>query len=225
MGGRVKLLAGMLIKGALGFLLLGALLFGCAGTLRYVEAWAFLIALFALMLAMGIVLLLKHPETLARRLRTKEGERAQRGYIAVIGALFVASFVLAGLDQRFGWSNLPLWGALAALAAMVGGYALYGAVTLQNAWAARTVEVQDGQRVVTTGLYAVVRHPMYMACLLLFLSMPLALGSWVALAPMLAFPLLLAMRVKNEEALLAAGLPGYTDYMKKTKYRMVPFIW
>lgn len=215
----------MLLKGAFGFFALALLFFGSAGSLFYTNAWLLLAALSILMLAMGIVLLVKSPETLQRRLKAKEAEKAQRGYIGMIGVLFLLSFVLAGLGQRFGWNAVPLWGVIASLILLVGGYLMYGAVMLQNAYASRVIEVQTGQTVITTGLYGLVRHPMYLACLFIFLPMPLVLGSFIALIPLLPLPILLGLRIKNEEAILRAELPGYVQYMQKTKYRLIPYIW
>ncbi len=158
-------------------------------------------------------------------MKAKEGETAQKGVVAVMGILFLLCFALAGLNYRFGWASVPPWGVAAALVFMVVGYVIYSAVMLQNAYASRVVEVQAGQTVITTGLYTVVRHPLYLGSLLLFLAMPFVLGSYLAALPMLGYPAILALRIKNEEAVLASGLPGYADYMKKTKYRLVPFIW
>jgi len=225
MADRRKLLVQMLVKGILGILLPGTILFISAGSLHFAAAWRFLTTFAMLMLAMGLILLVKHPETLAKRLQVKETERTQTVIIPLSGLLFIGSFVLAGLDERFGWSHMPLGGEITALAVFIGGYALFTIVILQNAYASRTVEVQKSQRVITTGLYALVRHPMYLAALILFLAMPLAMGSYTALIPILAMPILLALRIRNEEQVLRKGLPGYTNYIKKTKYKLIPFIW
>ncbi len=225
MGKKTKLLIQMILKGLSGFIILGLLLLGSGGSLVYPRAWLLMGVLFSLMLAMGLLLLFKHPATLERRLRAKERERTQRGYVSLFGLLFLLCFILAGLDYRFGWSRTPLWLSLAALVVMVLGYALFGATILQNAYASRVVEVQAGQAVISTGLYAVVRHPMYLACLLLFPAMPLVLGSYIALLPMLLLPLGLVLRIRNEEAVLLAGLEGYREYTQKTKYRLLPYIW
>ena len=225
MNEKQRLLRVMLLKGVLGFAVIGCILFTSAGSLQYRNGWLMIASLAALMLTMGMLLWRKHPETLKRRLQTKEKEAAQRVYVLLFGILFLSSFVLAGLDYRFQWTQLPLWGAILALIVMCMGYALYGAVILQNAFAARTVEVQAEQTVITTGLYALVRHPMYLACLLVFLPMPLVLGSLVALLPMLMLPLVLALRIQNEEKVLKADLPGYAEYMEKTRYRLIPYVW
>lgn len=225
MNKKSRLLTNMVVKGLLGFLLLGLPLFGAAGSLRYMNAWLLIAVLFSLILAMGTLLLLKYPETLERRLKAKEKESAQKGYVSLIGLLFLASFILAGLDYRFQWTRVPFWVSLCALFLMCLGYGLFAATILQNAYASRVVEVQKDQTVVTTGLYAVVRHPMYLACLLLFPAMPLILGSYIALLPMLFLPIGLILRINNEEAMLRAELSGYAAYMQKTKYRLLPFIW
>lgn len=225
MNKKSKLLTNMVVKGLLGFLLLGLPLFGAAGSLRYMNAWLLIAALFSLMLAMSTLLLLKYPETLERRLKAKEKESAQKGYVSLIGFLFLASFILAGLDYRFQWTRVPFGASLCALLLMCLGYGLFAATILQNAYASRVVEIQKDQTVVTTGLYAVVRHPMYLACLLVFPAMPLILGSYIALLPMLLLPIGLILRINNEEAMLRADLSGYEAYMQKTKYRLIPFIW
>lgn len=222
---QTKLLVQMAARSLAGFLLMGLLLFGCAGSLRYLKGWLFLATLAVLMLGLGLALFFKAPETLGRRLRAKETQKAQRGYVGLIGLVFLLSFALAGLDYRFHWSRMPLWGAVIGLAFMVFGYALYAAVVFQNAYASRVVEVQEGQSIIETGLYGIVRHPMYLACLVLFGAMPFALGSYVAALPMLLLPVGLVLRIKNEESVLAAELEGYTAYMQKTKYRLIPFLW
>ena len=222
---RARLTVRMLLKGISGFALIGALLFVPAGSFAYTEAWRFMLFMALMMLTFGIALLLNDPDTLNRRLNSKETQPKQRAYIALFGLMFVLSFVLAGFDYRCKWSHMPNWVSIAALALMGVGYLLYGMVIRQNAYAARVVQVEEGQRVITTGVYAIVRHPMYLACLLLFLMMPLALGSYVALLPMVALPILLALRIKNEEAVLMDELAGYKEYMQKTKYRLIPFVW
>ena len=215
----------MVYKGLSGVALLGALLFVSAGSFRYFYGWLFIAVLTALMLAMGVFLLIKNPRMLESRLNANETQSAQKGYLALFGLLFVGCFLLAGLDYRLQWSTLPFGAAIAAIITMVIGYALYAAVILQNAYASRVIAVQANQRVVSTGLYAAVRHPMYLSTLLLFLSMPIALGSVVALIPMLAYPFVIALRIKNEEAMLLQELDGYAAYMERVKYRLIPYIW
>lgn len=224
-GNKVKLLLSMITKGLLGFLLLGALLFGTAGSFDYPYAWALIITLFTLMMLTGILLFAKYPETLERRLKAKEKETAQKWYVSVIGILYLLSFIVAGLDYRFKWLTIPGWCAVTALALMAAGYVMFVMVILQNAYASRVVEVQEGQSVISTGLYSLVRHPMYLACLLVFLPMPVALGSALAFIPMAAFPVSLVLRIRDEERILIACLPGYLEYTQKTKCRLIPFVW
>ena len=181
--------------------------------------------LFLPILIFGCVLFLKAPELLKKRLASRETESAQKQVIAASLLMFVGGFVVAGLDFRFGWSRVPEWVVIAASVCLLGSYGLYAEVMRENAYLSRTVEVQQGQKVIDTGLYGIVRHPMYMATTVLFLSMPLVLGSWYAFGIFLAYPLLLVKRIKNEEAVLEAGLSGYREYKQKVKYRMFPFIW
>lgn len=222
---RMKLFISMVVKFGLGFLMIGLILFVCAGSLYYINGWIFIIALASPMMIFGIVLLIKDPETLARRLKSKESDRSQRKNIAAGGVMFIAAFVLSGLDYRFGWSKAPFAVTMSALAVMLIGYALFVAVILQNAYASRVVEVSDNQKIITTGLYAVVRHPMYVASILVFVSMPLVLGSYFALLPMLFYPVIIVRRIINEEELLMQELAGYKDYTEKVPYRLLPYIW
>ena len=221
----MKLLFSALTKFALGAVLLGALLFVPAGTLDYPGAWLFLGLLFVPMLVMGVVLFVKAPDLLAKRLNNKEKEKAQRGVIALSGLIFPAGFVLAALDFRFGWSAVPRWAVIASAVSFLIGYALYAEVMRENAYLSRTVEVQEGQRVICTGLYGIVRHPMYLATLLMFLPLPLILQSFWGLVPFAVYPILIVIRILNEEKLLGAELAGYTGYKAKVKYRLIPFVW
>lgn len=220
-----KLLISAVTKYLLGLLIVGALLFLPAGTLRYPGGLLFTALLFVPMLLLGAVLFLKAPELLEKRLQSKEKESAQKGVIALSLFMFVGGFVLAGLDFRFGWSTVPLWVTITAAVLLLLSYALYAEVMRENAYLSRTVEVQEGQKVVDTGLYGIVRHPMYAVTTLLFLSIPLVLGSWITFAVFLVYPVLMVLRIKNEEKVLAEGLPGYREYQTKVKYRMIPFIW
>ena len=181
--------------------------------------------LFVPMLVAGIVLLVKNPALLARRLNSRESEPAQRQVVALSALMFVAAFVTAGLNKRFGWIVMPRWSEFVAAALFLMGFLMYGEVLRENEYLSRTVEVAEGQRVVDTGLYGVVRHPMYAATLLMFLSMPLVLGSPVSLAIMLIYPVLIVRRIRNEEELLKRDLPGYGEYTQKVKYRLIPGIW
>ena len=162
---------------------------------------------------------------LAKRLDIKEKQSAQKGVVAYAGIMFIAGFVVAGLDFRFGWSQMPDWVVFAASVLFLAAYALYAEVLRENAYLSRTIKVEEGQKVVDTGLYGIVRHPMYMATILLFLMIPLILGSWYALIAFAFYPIIIILRLKNEEALLTRDLPGYAAYKKKVKYRIIPFIW
>lgn len=213
---------GQFIAGLLSVVVLLAL---PAGTLRYPGLWRLAILLFIPMLILGVVLFCKAPDLLRKRLQTREQESTQRGMMALTGLSFVSGFVAAGLDFRFGWTALPKWIVWAASVVFLISYGLYAEVMRENAYLSRTVEVQAGQKVIDTGLYGIVRHPMYFATLFLFLSMPLVLGSLVSLLFFLPFPFLLAVRIRNEEAVLEEGLPGYREYKQTVKYRMLPFIW
>ena len=221
----MKLLTNALAKFFCGVLLVGLLIFWPAGTLAFGKGWLLMGLLFAPMLVAGFVMLFKSPELLAKRLDVKEKQSAQKGVLAFSGLMFIGGFVVAGLDHRFGWSQMPMWVTVAAAAAFLLAYALYAEVLRENAYLSRTIRVEEGQTVVDTGLYGIVRHPMYMATLLLFLAMPLVLGSWYALAVLAIYPALIVVRLKDEESLLTKELPGYAEYKQKVKFRLLPFIW
>lgn len=221
----VKLLISALTKFLFGLLLVGLLLFLPAGTLAYMGGWLFIALLFIPMLGLGAILLFKAPNLLQKRLGHKEKEKTQQGVVALSGLLFVGGFVTAGLDHRFGWSKLPIPIVIAASLTLLVGYAMYAEVMRENAYLSRTVEVQEGQTVVDTGLYGIVRHPMYLATILLFLSIPLVLGSWIALIFFLFYPIVIIVRIVNEEKVLTAELRGYSAYKEKVKYRLIPFVW
>lgn len=214
-----------LLKAGSGIVLAGLLLFVPAGTLDYPGAWAFMALLFVPMLVFGTVLLVKSPELLKKRLNTREKERAQVIVILLSSLVFIAAFVLAGLDFRFGWTHVPIAVRVISAVLLLLAYALYMEVMRENAWLSRTVEVQQGQKVVDTGLYGIVRHPMYLATLLLFLTIPLVLGSWVSFAVMLLTVPVLVLRIISEERVLAEGLEGYEAYREKVCYRLLPGIW
>ncbi len=220
-----KLIISGIIKYLSGVVLVGLLLFLPAGTLNYWNGLLFSGLLFVPMLILGIVLFVKAPKLLEKRLSNKEKEAEQKGVTAVAGLVFLGAFVLAGLDFRFGWTNVPQWLVYAAAVLFLISYGLYGEVMRENEYLSRTVEVQEGQKVVDTGLYGVVRHPMYAVTVLMFLSIPLMLGSWISFVIFLGYPLVLVFRIRNEEKVLEEGLEGYTEYKKKVKYRMIPFIW
>ena len=221
----MKLLISALTKYLAGLFLVGLILFLPAGTLNYPGGWLFCGLLFVPMLILGIVLWLKAPALLEKRLRSKEKLSAQKSVIGLSLLMFVGGFALAGLDFRFGWTSVPGWLDVIASCLLLLSYGLYAEVMRENAWLSRTVEVQEGQQVVDSGLYGIVRHPMYAVTTVLFLSIPLVLGSWIAFAVFLIYPALMVKRIRSEEHLLEAELPGYTDYQKKVKYRMIPFLW
>lgn len=222
----MQLLLKALTKFFSGLICLGLLLFLPAGTLRYPNAWLFIAVLFIPMLLLGAILLCKAPELLEKRLQSRESNAAQKSVILFSALLFFAVFVLSALDFRFGWSHLSRGISFAAAFVFLIGYGLYTEVMRENAYLSRTVEVQNGQKVVDTGLYGIVRHPMYFATLPLFLSMPLILGSLYAFLLLLtAYPPIIVRRILDEEKTLADGLPGYKGYMDKVKYRLLPYIW
>lgn len=221
----MKLLAEALLKFSCGILLVGLLIFLPAGTIIYPSGWLLIGMLFGPMLIAGIVMLVKSPDFLRKRLDAKEKQSAQKGVVAIAGLMFVAGFAVAGLDFRFGWSDMPDWVVFTASVLFLLSYALYAEVMRENAYLSRTIRVEEGQTVVDTGLYSIVRHPMYAVTVLLFLMMPLVLGSWYALIIFAAYPAVIVIRLQDEEKLLTQELPGYTEYKKKVKYRLLPFIW
>lgn len=221
----MKLLMEALTKFTCGLLLVGLLIFLPAGTLRYTYGWLFMGLLFIPMLIAGFVMLYKSPAFLKKRLDAKEKQSAQKGVLAVAGLMFIAGFVVAGLDFRFGWSQMPDWVAIAASVLFLLAYALYAEVMRENAYLSRAVKVEEGQTVVDTGLYGIVRHPMYAVTILLFLMIPLVLGSWYALMVFAFYPAIIIVRLKDEEDLLTRELPGYPEYKQKVKYRIIPFVW
>ena len=221
----MKLFVSALVKFLIGLLLVGLLIFLPAGTLAYPGGLLFLCLLFIPMLLMGIVMLARARDLLRKRLDAKEKQAAQKGVQSLAGLVFMAGFVLAGLDFRFGWSDMPLPVVIAASVIFLIGYGLYAEVMRENAYLSRTVKVEEGQTVISTGLYGIVRHPMYLASVLMFLSIPLVMGSWYALIPFAFYPLLMVVRILDEEKLLTAELSGYEEYKRKVKYRMIPFIW
>ena len=208
-----------------GVVLVGLLLFLPAGTLDYMQAWLLMGILFVPMFVAGLVMMKKNPELLRKRLNVKEEQSEQKTVIALSGIMFFSAFVVAGLNYRFGWIVLPLWVSYSAAVLFLLAYALYAEVLRENVWLSRTIEVQESQKVIDTGLYGVVRHPMYMSTLLLFLSMPLVLGSVISFAIMLFYIPIIAKRIRNEEQVLEAGLEGYSEYKKKVRYKVIPLVW
>ena len=214
-----------LAKFLLGIFLVGLLLFVPAGTVWFPAAWRLMGLLFLPMLVVGLVLALKNPELLRKRLNGKESQREQSLVVKLSGLMFLAGFVTAGLDFRYGWSVLPDWVSWVASVLFLLAYLLYGEVLRENTYLSRNIEVQEDQKVIDTGLYGIVRHPMYGATILLFLSMPLILGSLPSFVIFLSYPAIIAKRIRNEEEVLERGLDGYTAYKKKVRYRVIPFIW
>lgn len=221
----MKLFVNALTKFACGFLLVGLLIFLPAGTLAFSKGWLLMGLLFGPMFFAGLVMLRKSPDFLAKRLDVKEKRSAQQGVIKLSGLMFIAGFMVAGLDFRFGWSQMPKAVTVGSSMLFLLAYLLYAEVMRENAYLSRTIKVEEGQKVVSTGLYGIVRHPMYMATLLLFLVMPLVLGSWWALIPFAFYPAIIISRLKDEEKLLTRELAGYDEYKQKVKYRLIPFIW
>ena len=208
-----------------GLLLVGLLLFLPAGTLAWWQGWLLMGILFVPMFIAGLVMMKKAPDLLRKRLDVREQQSEQKAMIALSGLMFLAAFIVAGLNYRFQWIVLPAWASWAAAAVFLIAYALYAEVLRENTWLSRTVEVQENQQVIDTGLYGVVRHPMYMATLLLFLAMPLVLASPISFAIMLAYIPIIAGRIRNEEKVLEEGLPGYTEYKQRVRDKVIPFIW
>ena len=219
------LLVQALIKFLAGLILFGLLLFLPAGTFEYWNAWVLITALFGPMLVLGAVLLIKSPELLAKRLASKEKESQQKTVVALSALMFLASFIPAGFDFRYGWTSLPSWTVWAATGVLLLSYLMYAEVMRENAYLSRTIEVQDNQKVIDTGLYGIVRHPMYSATVFLFLSMPLILGSMMSFVVMLVYIPIINARIKNEEKVLSEGLPGYQEYKQKVRSKVIPFIW
>jgi protein-S-isoprenylcysteine O-methyltransferase Ste14 len=220
-----KLFAQAITKVTSGLLLVGFLLFLPAGSFLYWNGWLLIAVLFVPMIVAGFVMMKKNPELLRKRLNAKEEQSEQKTVIVLSGVMFLAAFIVAGLNFRFGWIVLPNWIVYVATAVFLLGYILYAEVLRENAYLSRTVEVQENQKVIDTGLYGIVRHPMYMSTFLLFLSMPLILGSVISFVIMLVYIPIIAKRISNEEQVLEEGLAGYSDYKKKVKYKVIPYVW
>ncbi len=221
----MKLAVSAIAKFLLGLILVAALIFIPAGSLSYTNGWLFIGLLFVPMLILGIILLIKSPALLEKRLNAKEKAATQKGVVAASGLLFLVGFIIAGLDFRFSWSNVPMWAVIVASIVLLVSYALYAEVMRENAYLSRTIEVQENQRVIDTGLYSIVRHPMYAVTIWLFLSIPIVLGSLWAVLCFLPYIAVIVVRIINEEKLLERELSGYTEYKKKVKFRLLPFIW
>ena len=221
----MKLFLSAILKFAIGAALVGLLIFLPAGTFAYTNGWLLMGILFLPMFIAGIVMLIKTPALLEKRLDAKEKQSTQKGVLKFAGLMFVGGFVVAGLDFRFGWSYVPGWVVITASVLFLIAYLLYAEVLRENAYLSRTIKVEEGQKVVDTGLYAIVRHPMYSATILLFGMMPLILGSWYACIVFAFYPVIIIIRLKDEEALLMRELPGYEAYCQKVRFRLLPFIW
>ena len=220
-----KLFLSAIAKFTLGVVLIGALLFLPAGTTAYPQGWLLMGILFIPMFIAGLVMMAKNPALLRSRLNAKEKQREQSIAVKLSGLMFLVGFILAGLSYRFGWLMLPRWVSILGAVLFLMSYALYAEVLRENTWLSRTIEVQEGQQVVSTGLYGIVRHPMYAVTLVLFLSMPLVLGSVLAFIVFLSYPFIIMKRIRNEEEVLARELHGYPEYMQKVRWRLIPFIW
>ena len=221
----MKLWIQALAKFAIGIILIGVLIFLPAGTFSFFHGWLFMGLLFVPMFFAGLVMMFTNPNLLKSRLNAKEKQRDQSAVIKLSGLMFLAGFIVAGLNFRFDWFMLPRGIVIGASVVFLAAYILYAEVLRENTYLSRTIEVQDHQKVIDTGLYAVVRHPMYSATLLLFLSMPLVLGSIYALLIFLAYPFIIVKRIKGEEEFLEKELKGYREYKQKVKYRLIPFVW
>ena len=221
----LKLFTQAIFKFLGGLLIVGLLLFLPAGTFVWRQAWLLLGILFVPMFIAGLIMMKRAPDLLRKRLDAKEEEKEQKTVIVLSGLMFLAAFIVAGLNFRFRWIVLPVWVSWAAAVLFLLAYVLYAEVLRENVWLSRTVEVQENQTVVDTGLYGIVRHPMYMTTLLLFLSMPLVLGSVISFVIMLLYIPIIAKRIRNEEQVLEGGLEGYAEYKKRIRYKVIPFVW
>ena len=221
----IKLFLQAIIKYAIGVLIISALLFIPAGSLEYWNAWVFIGLLFIPMFIAGIVMMIKKPELLRKRLNSKEKEKEQKQVILLSGLMFLVGFIVAGLNYRYKWLELPNIVVIIASILFIIAYILYAEVLRENTYLSRTIEVQENQKVVDTGLYGIVRHPMYATTILLFLTMPLILGSFISFLIFLIYPVIISKRIKNEEKVLERNLKGYAEYKKKVKYKIIPFVW
>ena len=220
-----KLFIQAITKFIVGFIIIALLLFIPAGTLNYWNAWIFICILFVPMFIVGIILMIKSPDLLRKRLNSKEKESDQGILLMVCGVMFICGFVVSGLNYRFEWIILPKMIVFIATSIFLFGYLLYAEVLRENMYLSRIIEIEENQKVIDTGLYSIIRHPMYLSTILLFLSIPLVLGSLFSFLIFLIYPVIIARRIRNEEQVLEEGLKGYSEYKKKVKYRVIPFIW
>ena len=221
----IKLFFDAIIKLSLGIFLIGALIFIPAGTIYFWNAWLLMGILFIPMFIAGIIMMIKNPELLKKRLNIKEKQGKQREVIALSGLMFLTGFIVAGLNYRYGWNTLPNIFVISSSVIFIISYILYAEVLRENTYLSRVIEVQENQKVIDTGLYSVVRHPMYSITIIMFLSMPIILGSIYSFLIFLVYPLLIAKRIKNEEEVLEKELKGYKEYKEKVKYKLIPYIW
>ena len=221
----MKLLFKTLIKFLMGIVMVGALLFIPAGTFKFFNAWLFMALLFIPIFSLGVILFIKSPLLLSKRIDAKENEKTQKGVVLASAILFVAGFIVAGLDFRFSWSRMPKIVVIIASAVLLISYLLYAEVMRENTYLSRTISVQENQKVIDTGMYKIVRHPMYAVTVWLFLSIPFVLGSFWSFLCFLPYVFLITVRIVNEEKVLENGLDGYKEYKKRVKYRLIPFIW
>ncbi len=219
------LLKKVLLRYVIAFIFIGLLIFIPAGTLKFIKGWIFIAGLIVPMTFTLIYLMVKDPELLEKRIQLKEKDNTQKKYINLSILLYIITYIIPGLDYRFHWSIVPSWLVIISFVVMILGYVMFITVMLQNRYASRIIEIQDEQKLIDSGLYRIVRHPMYLSAIILYMASTLVLGSYFTLIPMLFLPFLLAYRIKDEEKVLMEGLPGYNEYTKKVKYRLIPFIW
>jgi len=219
------LLIKILIRFVIVLFLMAAVIFIPAGTLKYINGWLFMLVIFIPMTFAFVYLYNNDPELLRKRINFKERQAKQRKYQKLATPLYFSTIIVSGLDFRFGWSKVPFWLVIISLIIILCGYLMFFEVLRENSYASRTIQIQAGQKVIDTGLYSFVRHPMYLSVLIMYLFYPLALGSYYALIPALSMPVFLVYRIKDEEKFLMDELPGYIDYRKRVKYRLLPFIW
>ena len=222
---KIRLLVSAMMKYVFGVALVALMIFLPAGDFVYPNAWLFMALLFVPMLILGVWLYVANPALLASRIKNKEQRKEQKHVVALSGIIFISVFVLCGLDYRYDWSEVPRWLVCVASVLLLVGYVMYAEVMRENAYLSRTIEVQEGQKLIATGMYAVVRHPMYSATILMYLAIPLVLGSLWALLLMSFYPFVIVKRIRNEEQLLVQKLPGYIEYQKRVKYKIIPGIW
>ncbi len=222
---KIKLFIQAIIKYVCGVLIVGCLLFIPAKSFEYWNGWLFMGLLFIPMFIAGVILIFKNPELLRKRLNAKEQENEQKWVVLFSGVMFIASFIVAGLNFRYKWIEMPNIVVIIASILFIITYILYAEVLRENTYLSRTIEVQDNQKVIDTGLYGIVRHPMYAVTIILFLTIPLVLGSIISFIIFLIYPIIIGKRIKNEEKVLEKDLKGYTEYKKKVKYKVIPFVW